>query len=207
MMNFVLMADIQGSSEKSGKELMFGFKKIVEKANSNFSNEILSPLTITLGDEFQGVMRSLKGSLETIFFLEEEIVKSNSIFDLRYVLNYGAIETDLNPERSYEMLGPGLSHARQLLEEIKGDHRKILVNGLGEKKDRELNLVFELYQTLKETWPQKDIREIGKFIELKDYKQVAKAMGKDVSSAWRKEKTLRIKDYFRIKELIISLAA
>src|SRR5690606_12481836 len=163
MMNFVLMADIQGSSGKSGKEVMFGFKKIVEKANHSFSNEIQSPLTITLGDEFQGVMRSLKGSLETIFFLEEEIIKSNSIFDLRYVLNYGIIETDLNPERSYEMLGPGLSHARPLLEKIKGDNRKILVNGLGKKKDLEFNLVFELYQTLKEGWPGKDIREVGKF--------------------------------------------
>lgn len=205
MMNYILMADIIESSGKPGKKVMPEFKAIVEKANKAFSKEILSPLTITLGDEFQGVMRSLKGSLATVFFLEEEIIKSDLIFDLRYVVNYGAIETDLNPERSHEMLGPGLSQARKLLEEIKHEGKKMLVNGLG-RKDRKLNLAFELYQSLKEEWSKKDVMEIGRFIELKDYKLVAKAVKKDASSVWRKEKTLRIKDYFRIKELISSLA-
>lgn len=201
-MRYILMADIIQSSGKPGQQVMQDFKKLVQKANAAHASAMLSPLTITLGDEFQGVITSLPEAVNIIFFLEEEMIKSNIAFELRYVLNYGEIETPLNPERAHEMLGPGLAEARKRLEKVKGEGKKIVMHGLGARKDKELNLVFELYQSLREGWPEKDITEIGKFMELKDYKLVAPAIKRDVSSVWRKEKTLRMRDYFRIRELV-----
>ena len=68
------MADIIASSEKNQIELMNNFKELVNEINKTFKDEILSPLTITLGDEFQCVLKDLKSSTDIILQLEENII-------------------------------------------------------------------------------------------------------------------------------------
>lgn len=200
------MADIVKSSAKPGKSVMREFKKLVETTNAQFKQQLLSPLTITLGDEFQGVVNALPHAIEIIFFLDEKILSEGYKLELRYVINYGKIDTAINPERAYEMLGSGLTHARELLERSKEKKIKVQLDGLKERKNRELNLAFSLYQSIVEDWPLKDHKAVSKFIELKDYKLVAKSMKKDISTAWRKERTLKMKAYFDVKSLITSMA-
>ncbi len=200
-MEYVLMADIIDSSSKNGMEVMDFFKDLVNKTNKKFKDKIISPLTITLGDEFQGIVSDLKSVLEIIFYMEECLVSSSGFIQLRYVMNYGEIESKINRKSSHEMLGDGLSKARKILNDLKKSKLKYAFSGLGEKSDKELNLVFSLIQTLYEDWPDKDLEVVSEFIRHKDYKIVADKIKKDSSSTWRKERTLRMKDYFNLKEL------
>ena len=90
--NYILMGDVISSSEKDSMSLIDAFQTEVKRINDNlhYKKLIKSPLTITLGDEFQGVIKSLKASLSIIFALDLEFLQYD--FDLRYALHYGEIE-------------------------------------------------------------------------------------------------------------------
>lgn len=53
--------------------------------------------------------------MNTLFVYEEECLKQEYDFKLHYALSYGDIDTEINPDIAYEMMGPGLTKARKLL--------------------------------------------------------------------------------------------
>ena len=122
-MNYILMADIVGSRRKKSTQLLAQFHLVVEDANKKFKKHLLSPLTITLGDEFQGIVTDLAASVAVIIYLEESRVTKGYNFQLRYVLHYGKVETAINKKNAHAMLGKGLTEARQALTALKTDKR------------------------------------------------------------------------------------
>src|SRR5450759_588107 len=111
----VMMADIVKSSSLEPAWLGEAFERLVSRCNEKCSDDIISPLTITLGDEFQGVAASLKGAVDTIFCLEETLLAEKFPFRLRYVVLYGEIGTEINRTLAHGMMGSGLTPARQKL--------------------------------------------------------------------------------------------
>ena len=87
------MCDVLNSREKNQKNLIEDFRTCTTYINNKYKKNILSPLTITLGDEFQGVIKNLSNSIKIIVELEEFIIKNNFPMKLRYVLYFGEIET------------------------------------------------------------------------------------------------------------------
>ena len=71
MKHFILMADVIGSSNMPSQALITEFKKLVKACNSVFAASLESPLTITLGDEFQCVVKDLNSAVKILFYLEE----------------------------------------------------------------------------------------------------------------------------------------
>ncbi|MCF8333344.1 MAG: SatD family protein [Bacteroidales bacterium] len=138
------MADIIKSRSREGSELMKGFRYMVEETTVQYKSKFISPLTITLGDEFQSIVQSLQDGIDLIFLKDKKL-------------------TDY------------------------------------------LNQLFFIYHSIISHWSRKDYEIIGYFMQLKDYKKVAEWAGRDVSSAWRKQKTLRMKEYFTVKNLIQSM--
>ena len=201
---YILMADIVNSGGQNAVSLMEDFKYLVNLVNTAYRELILSPLTITLGDEFQGVLHSLKNAVEVIVAMEECIVSENMGFKLRYVLNYGEIETPINLERSYGMLGNGLTTARELLGELKEDKDKRFLIKMEENQllVKQLNLAFLQYQYFVDEWKAKDYNIITEFLLNKDYKEVAQLFDKNPSSMWRKKRSLNIEVYLSSKELV-----
>jgi hypothetical protein len=200
---YILMADIVGSSKVAGNKLMKDFQKVVAEINLEQEALLLSPLTITLGDEFQGIVKDLKTGLETIIKIEEALIKHQQDFKLRYVLHYGIIETPINKEIAHGMLGTGLATARKKLEELKGkkDNRFQIDTG-NLKTDILLNNLLFLYQSILDSWSPKDYSLISTFWEKQDYKQVAEHFGKVNSLMWKRERSLKLKEYAVIKETL-----
>lgn len=203
---FILMADIVDSSSYSGKKLMTDFRGLVDEVNAQFASNISSPLTITLGDEFQGVVKDIKHAVKIIFLLDELLLKSNLNYKLRYVINYGSIDTSINKQSSHEMLGKGLSDARQLLHDIKSMDINILIKGLEDEKQKKLNLAFVLYRSLYDDWHKKDRRAAYDFLQNTDYKELARINNKAISTMWRRKKSLKIEDFKAAKQLIKLIA-
>lgn len=201
----VLMADIQDSGLKNSINIMDFFRQIVDDSNAIFKKNIDSPLTITLGDEFQGVVKNVLNAIRIIYYIEEFIVKNNINFKLRYVINDGKIDTEINPVRSYEMLGQGLTDARQQLNELKKTKSRFFISLSNEPKSRILNESFIVYQGIIDGWNiKKDYELLTKFIDLEDYKKVALSINKDKSQVWKRNKNLNIDSYFAIKRVILS---
>ena len=200
------MADIQDSGSKNSINIMDFFRQIVDEINAVFKKNIESPLTITLGDEFQGVVKNVPNAISIIYYIEELIVKNNIDFKLRYVINEGKIDTEINPIRSYEMLGKGLTDARNQLNELKKTKSRFFISLNSQPKNIVLNESFLVFQNIIDDWNIKKDQEIlAHFIDLEDYKKVALAVNKDKSQIWKRNKNLNIDSYFAIKRVILSI--
>ena len=122
----IVMGDIVKSRLLSTKEVHTPFGEMILKCNQKFTKDILSPYTITLGDEFQGVADSIESAVESIIFLEEECIRQHLKFKLRFIVLYGEISTPINRESAYGMLGKGLTEARNKLNKGKNDNHRFL---------------------------------------------------------------------------------
>lgn len=202
MKGFILMADVVHSGKKPAEKLMKNFKAVVESVNQSCKSGILSPITITLGDEFQGIVKDLKSGISAILRMEEEIVASGRKFQLRYVLYEGEIGTAINPERAHEMLGPGLTNARKTLENSKKARNRFRIAVGNKELSERLSKLFFLLQHFIDNWYEKDIAVVNDFLKGMDYKAIAKKLNKDISTLWRKQKSLSIEEYFVCKTLI-----
>jgi hypothetical protein len=204
---WIIMADIIKSTDNQSIETQNNFKSLVNILNVKFKKKLLSPLTITLGDEFQGIANRLKNSILIIIYLEELLIHNQSNLALRYVINHGKIDTPINHEIAHGMLGSGLSNARKTLESLKKTDKKFDINTQINTKDLALNEAFLIYQNLVSKWNSKNEREIASlFIQYQDYKVVAEKVGVNRSQIWKKERSLNISSYFAIKNVIAYLS-
>lgn len=200
----ILMADIINSSKGNQKKTISDLRDIVNFINEIWSDEILSPLTITLGDEFQGVISTMDNAYRIIFEIEEQIIKCNLKLKLRYVLNFGAIETQINSNSAYEMLGSGLTYARETLNNMKtGKSRFRIIFGMQKNQDL-INGLFKIYENYLDSWKQKDYHIVREFLLNKTYQEVAEILNINISSSWRRYKSLNMEEYKIVKKLILN---
>lgn len=204
MKQFVLMADVIASGEKDQNQLMIDFKELVHEINEAYKKQIISPLTITLGDEFQGIVKDLVASAEIIIALEESIIHKKLNFQLRYVLNQGEIETPINNHIAYEMLGSGLTDARFELNNLKKEKSRFGISIENKLQSDVLNNAFKIFDNIVQKWDlRSDYELVSNFIKFKDYKIIAETMNKTRSQIWKREKTLNIESYNSVKKIIL----
>jgi hypothetical protein len=203
----ILMADIIDSGHKSSNLLMIQFKNVVTILNEKHRENIISPLTITLGDEFQGICNTIESGIKIIFDIEEIILNHHYDFKLRYVLLYGKIDTEINKNTAYEMLGKGLTAARNELVILKKKDARfsIRLQTYERIKETYLNKAFFIYQNFVDSWKEKDRAIVNELLKHEDYKIVAQNVNINPSNAWRRKKSLSIIEYKDIKEIILVL--
>jgi len=202
-MNVVLMADVVGSSSKAAKQLMSDFKESIKWMNKLHRKDIQSPLTITLGDEFQGVVKSPSVAIQIMIALEEHLMTLKKPFKLRYVIYEGKIDTETNKMRAYEMLGPALTNARATLNDMKSTKNRFSVHLLNTGIAHQLNLSLFVLQGIIDRWNPTQQKLAMGFLK-SDYRELAKRLKKDPSSMWRRRKSLMMEEYESLKKLIQS---
>jgi hypothetical protein len=203
MKHYIVMADVLSSRNFPQIELYDNLGSLVDLANKTYSSSLLSPLTITLGDEFQCVVKSLKDACDLVFFLEEHLATSNFGFKLRFVICYGNIDTPINPVRALGMLGSGLTNARAVLTSAKKvKHRfNVLLDNAGKEEILANGLL--IYQAIVDKWySRKDKQFIATMNKEKDYKIVASKMNVSRSQTWKKYNTLNFESLFALKRML-----
>jgi SatD family (SatD) len=203
MKQIILMADIINSRSHPSLELLKSFKELVLAVNTNFSNELLSPLTITLGDEYQAIVKELNDAVRMLIFIEEYSIQHKLDFKLRHVLKEGEVETEINKQIAHGMLGSGLTEARAALLRLKKTDNRFRIE-IEKKPSSDLfNHAFQLFQSIIDEWrPNMDYELVSRFIKEGDYKLVAMQLGKTRSQVWKREKTLKMSNYQHIKSIL-----
>lgn len=201
---YILMGDVVQSSDFQPDQLGRDLKKLVSSANRDLENHTLSPYTVTLGDEFQGVTKSLSSAIETLFYFEEQKLAMNLDFSLHYVLHFGKIETEINPDTSYGMLGEGLTEARKMLTAKKRDRRRFNFSLKKRMLSQQLNRIFVVLDGIAGRWKRDDFSLILDMIKTENDREVGKKHGKDRSQIYRRRKTLMIDEYLMLKSFIIN---
>ncbi|MEK8179541.1 SatD family protein [Flavobacterium buctense] len=203
----ILMADILDSGEKDSNKLMLEFKSIVNYINENQRNNIISPLTITLGDEFQAIIDTVENAVNIIIEIEEFILSKGLSFKLRYVLNFGKVETQINRQIAYEMLGKGLTDARKELNNLKNSESRFLIKLKKEewRVEKMLNDTFRIFQYFIDSWKINEYKIVSDFIIHDDYKTIANKFEINRSTAWRRRKSLNIEEFETLKKIIYNI--
>ena len=200
---YIVMADVIRSRSYDGSDLMSEFMRIVEECNAAHMGAILSPYTITLGDEFQGVADSLRSAIDSILFLEDRLLTVRPAFMLRYVIVYGEIDTPINSQIAHGMTGPGFVFARELLTKKRRGRRRFQLKLSDLPYTDDLNLLFRLLELLSGHWKEKDYALIRELVWNGDDADVASRFGKTKSQIWKRRKTLQIEEYVTVKELLL----
>jgi hypothetical protein len=110
----VLMGDLVGSERAASvKAVHRAFNKAVDDANEAHAGHIASPLTITLGDEFQGLLTSFVHAWDVAVALRFELLIAE--MPCRFVVGAAKLETPVNTKEAWNMMGSGLAAARDKL--------------------------------------------------------------------------------------------
>lgn len=165
---------------------------MVEKTNKDLFKHILTPLTITLGDEFQCLAKSDYDGILLLIGIEKKILELNLPINLHYVLLNGEITTKIDTSTSYGMLGNGLTEARKLLSSKKRDRANFQFKLCDELKNKELTLLFKIYHQISSKWNTKDYSLIYEMLDNKNNQVVADNHKKSRSQIWKRRKTLHI---------------
>ncbi|BDV43982.1 hypothetical protein GURASL_29050 [Geotalea uraniireducens] len=199
--HYIVMADVIRSRSFDGNDLMHEFTRIVAECNAAHKGGLLSPYTITLGDEFQGIAGSLKSTVDSILFLEDRLLTVHPAFKLRYVIVYGEIDTPINPLIAHGMMGTGLVTAREMLTKKQRGKKRFQLNMPNLPYTDDLDMLFRLLELLSGHWKGKDYELIRELIWNNDA-VVATRFGKTKSQIWKRRKTLQIEEYVTVKELL-----
>ncbi|MEP0004896.1 MAG: SatD family protein [Balneola sp.] len=198
----IFMGDVVNSSDYDGKVLSKGLKELVESTNKKFGKAILSPLTITLGDEFQGILSSVSSGIDLLFHLEEELLRTEPDFKLHYVLLLGEIETEINPDIAYEMMGKGLTEARKMLSSKKRNRKRFRFKLQNKEQTEQLSRIFEVLDTIILNWKKEDYPLILNMINNDNNSEVGELHDKNRDQIWKRRKTLMINEYNLLKDFI-----
>jgi len=201
---YILMGDVISSSKFDQKELSKNLKLLVESCNESLKSSILSPYTITLGDEFQGIASSLSSAVESIFYFEEQCLKNEYSFKLHYALLYGEISTEINREIAYEMMGSGLSNARELLTKKSRSRKRFKFDLADKNLTTQLMRLFEVADSIIQSWKTEDYQLIYDMIKIENNSEVAALHNKNRDQIWKRRKNLMVKDYNLLKEFILN---
>lgn len=111
-----LMGDIVGSdAAPSAKILHRRFNAVMTEANRVSRRDLASPLTITLGDEFQGLCRTMSAGAMLMRNLRIRLMLTK--VDCRFAIGLVGVRTPVNAKSAWNMMGLGLSDVRDKLEE------------------------------------------------------------------------------------------
>lgn len=205
MDHFILMAEIkQLGATRQTLDDEKGLKNVISVINRMHKKDVITSLDMVLPDEFQGITNNLQGSLEMIFDIEECIIENNLDFKLKYVLYHDTIETVQSRHLAYERIGFGLIDAREHLKSMKKTDSRFFIVTNHEKTSLYLNNLFLIYEDYVDSWKKSDYKYVNAFFNHMSYKEVATQFNINISSGWRREKSLKMKQYYTIKEMILS---
>ncbi|SHI23619.1 SatD family (SatD) [Sporobacter termitidis DSM 10068] len=117
-----MIGDLIGSRSMSAEErhhVQEELKQILGGINSAYADVIASKFTLTLGDEFQGLLKSSQQAVE----IAERLIKELHPHGIRFGIGLGEIYTDIDPDKALGADGPAYHLAREGVDALKADGR------------------------------------------------------------------------------------
>ena len=119
----VLIADLVKSREVADRARFQRFlKAVLGETSGRRRDSLLSPLTLTLGDEFQAVYANWDDVFRDVLGIMSRIYPKR----IRVAIGHGALDTDVNPKAALEMDGPSFVQARDLMDQLKALDRSVI---------------------------------------------------------------------------------
>lgn len=179
-----LIGDIRGSRLiKDRKETQKKLEAILKGINQKYGGDIVSKFTITLGDEFQGLLSSGTNVIKIITEIENRLHPVK----MRFGIGVGEISTQINHDLAIGADGSSYYEARRAVEYLKQSEKKkqsavadIRLEVFGRRQDSAdlVNTILSLMSALERSWTGRQRQTIWAMLEEPDSQvNVAKRLG------------------------------
>lgn len=165
---FVIIGDIVSSRKINNRfEIQEKLNKCFDKINKDYQDSFVSKISITLGDEFQGILSKSKDLFNIINRIEREMDTIN----IRFSIGVGNITTRIPNDTPLGSDGPVWWSARDSIEYIKEKNKRgvygktnIIISGNIKEEILELiNNSLVLCYRIKNNWTKKQ-KEIFNYV-------------------------------------------
>lgn len=201
----VAIGDVISSKKvEKRKELQHKLLDVFCHLNTpGFENHLISPYTITLGDEFQAVYEKADCLLlDSISILEKTYPQK-----IRFSFGIGQISTDINREQSIGMDGSAFHYAREGILNLKGQRGKYKFNisGLEDTEQEKLfNNTLYIFSNLLDQWNRNRYFILRSTMEGKAVKEIAKELNLTETAVYMNIYDGSIREMMAINEIMIS---
>ncbi len=202
--HYIIISEVKNAFIFEDKILSTYLKNIITVINKIHKNDFITNLELMPPNEIQGISNNLQKSLEIIFDIEECIIENNLTIKLKHVLYQNKMELVKSKYTAFEQLGMRLIDARQQLNSVKKTDSRFLMITQNEQLSLELNNLFLIYADYIDSWKKADFEMVTAFLNNRSYKEVATLFNMNTSSGWRREKSLKLKQYYTVKEMILN---
>jgi len=152
---FVIIGDmVQSRNLNDRQKVQEAFGSALKNAQKTYGQGIVSPLTLTIGDEFQAVLDRAQDFFAIINHLEESLPDIR----FRYGLGVGEISTALNRKAAIGMDGPAFHFARQALEQARQMKRRFVFVCASPKIQARIDLFFNWIDTITAGWSKEKLQ-------------------------------------------------
>lgn len=144
-------------------------KEVLDTINRVYPEDLASSFMITLGDEFQGLLKTGASAIYMIDRIEREMYPVR----LRFGLGVGKITTDIDSNMPLGADGPAYYNARRMIDELKASEKKKMESKTNIKIEVQdnaelselLNTLFALLTAVKETWTARQVEIINAYLQ------------------------------------------
>lgn len=161
MRYIAIIGDIKDSKKLSDRsEIQKKLSCTLKNINQIYRDGIVAKFTITLGDEFQGLLEEWDHILDIIKYIQKEMYPVK----LRFGIGIGEISTDIVYEAAIGADGPAYYAARKMIEELREQERRLKKQASDiqitcynmECFDvKEINTILALMKTIEDSWSEK----------------------------------------------------
>ncbi len=156
-----LIADVKGSRQiENWPEVFDILKKTLRNANKRFADQILVKFAPTVGDEFQGALKSPEKAFDVYTFIKASL-------PVPIYCGLGIGEVEVTAEGSAGLRGTAFYRARSALEVCKKKSGSMRIKTANEETqaDQLVNVLLLLMETIENSWTKRQ-REILSYFRL-----------------------------------------
>lgn len=171
--------------------------------NEKYLKDIASKFTITLGDEFQGLLYRGVNTMAIILEIERKMYPTK----IRFGIGIGEITTNIDHQLAIGADGPGYYRAREAIQYLKKNEKRkqasksdirIEVDGEEQASVELINTILSLMTVIKYSWSDRQRQTIWDLLEHRDRQSnAAQRLGINQSTV---QKNLANGNYYTYKE-------
>jgi hypothetical protein len=174
MIGIAVIGDIRGSRDLPDRaRTQTQLRSACDELNARTDDlQLLSPFTVTLGDEFQALFQASGGLWRGIFRIESLLKPVR----LRFGVGVGAIDTEINREAAIGMDGPAFHRARESVTGLKRDGGSYRVQGLGQA-ERLARHALDLVSHERDSWRENRVDIFSSMLAGVSVAEMAQSLG------------------------------
>lgn len=160
MKYIAMIGDIKQSKKLENRsQIQEKLSNILECVNKTYCAEISANFVITLGDEFQGLLKSNAHLFDIVRHIQRELYPVR----LRFGVGIGEISTRIFPEAAIGADGPAYYAAREMIDQLRQQEKikkqtadiQVSVYNRDDFEVTEINTILALMKTIEEGWSEK----------------------------------------------------